>query len=381
MNKKEISEIKKLFKPDSAVITRICGCYVDGEKQIKCKTKEAFNSLSEEEAFKYYEIFKRSLSGTLGKNLLNLDFPYEQEAEGGTQEFLYRLRGSHLEDDTLIDELYNKIIDHYEYVSNYYIILIHAMYDIPGKASDNIEMFDASDEIYDYILCSICPVNLDKSGLSYHANDGRIGERSRDWLVAQPAKAFLFPCFNDRSSDIHSVLYYSKNPEDLSSSFLENVLGAVEPLTAESQKESFQTIITETLGEECSYEDIKNIHETLNEMIEEHKDLPEPLEIGKPEIRRIFEESGVANEQMELFDKNYDVTLGEQMPVVAMNIAETKKFSIQTPDVLIKVNPDRTDLIQTRVIDGRQCLVIAVDDHIQVNGLNVRTIKKEVPLV
>ena len=377
MNKKEISEIKKLFTPDSSVITRICGCYVDGEKQIKCQTKEAFHSLSEEEAFKYFEIFKRSMSGTLGKNLLNLDFPLEQEKEGGTQEFLFRLRNSRLEDDALLDEFFNKIIEHYEYVSNYYIIIIHALYDIPGKSTDGSEMFDASDEVFDYMLCSICPVNLDKSGLSYNANDGRIGERSRDWLVAQPAKAFLFPSFNDRRTDIHSVLYYSKNPEELSPSFIENVLGAAEPMTADSQKENFQTVITETLGEECSYEDIKNIHEALNEMIEEHKDQPEPLEISKREVRKILEESGVANEQMALFDESYDTTIGEHVPVLAMNIAETKKFSIQTPDVIIKVNPDRTDLIQTKVIDGRECLVIAVDDHIQVNGLNVRTIKKE----
>ncbi len=161
MNKKEISEIRKLFTPESSVITRICGCYIDGEKEIKCKTKEAFHSLSEEEAFKYFEIFKHSMSGTLGKNLLNLEFPLEQEMEGGTQEFLLKLRNSKLEDDGLLDEFYNKIIENYEYPSNYYVTLIHAVYDVPGKSTAGDEMFDASDEVYDYMLCSICPVNLE----------------------------------------------------------------------------------------------------------------------------------------------------------------------------------------------------------------------------
>lgn len=32
MTKQEISEIKKLFTPKNCSITRICGCYVDGEK-------------------------------------------------------------------------------------------------------------------------------------------------------------------------------------------------------------------------------------------------------------------------------------------------------------------------------------------------------------
>ena len=377
MNKKEISEIRKLFTPESSVITRICGCYIDGEKEIKCKTKEAFHSLSEEEAFKYFEIFKHSMSGTLGKNLLNLEFPLEQEMEGGTQEFLLKLRNSKLEDDGLLDEFYNKIIENYEYPANYYVTLIHAVYDVPGKSTAGDEMFDASDEVYDYMLCSICPVNLDKSGLSYHADDGRIGERTRDWLVAPPAKAFLFPAFNDRAADIHSLLYYSKNPEELQPGLIENVFGASEPMSADNQKETFHTIITETLGDECHYEVVKNIHETLNEMIEENKDEPEPLVITKNEIRHILEESGVPNEQMESFEKTYDSTAGVNTSMLASNIAEIKKFNIQTPDVIIKVNPDRTDLVQTRIIDGRQCLVIAVDDHIEVNGVNVRTIREQ----
>ena len=114
MNKKEIAEIKKQFTPANCAITRICGCYVDGEKNIKTKLKEAFLSLSEEEAFKYFEIFRKTLSGTLGKNLINMEFPLEQEQEGGAQEFLLRLRGSKLQDENLLDEFYNKVIESYD---------------------------------------------------------------------------------------------------------------------------------------------------------------------------------------------------------------------------------------------------------------------------
>nr|DAM33973.1 MAG TPA: protein of unknown function (DUF4317) [Caudoviricetes sp.] len=48
MNKKEIAEIKKQFTPVNCTITRICGCYVDAEKNKKTKIKEAFLSLPEE---------------------------------------------------------------------------------------------------------------------------------------------------------------------------------------------------------------------------------------------------------------------------------------------------------------------------------------------
>ena len=180
MNKKEISEIKKQFTPANCAITRIRGCYVDGEKNKKTEVKEAFLSLSEEEMFKYFEIFRKTLSGTLGKNLINMEFPLEQEKEGGNQHYLMKLRESKLKDDALTEAFFDKVIENYDYAENYYIILIHAVYDIPGKASDGQEMFDASDEIYDHILCSICPVNLTKAGLCYNAETNNIEDRIRD---------------------------------------------------------------------------------------------------------------------------------------------------------------------------------------------------------
>ena len=375
MNKKEVLEIRKQFTPANCAITRICGCYVDHEKTKKMESKEAFLSLPEEEAFKYFDIFKKTLSGTVGKNMLNLEFPLDAEMPGGTQEFLLKLRDSKLEDDMLLEEFYEKVIATYDYAENYYIVLIHAMYDIPGKSSDGFEMFDASDEVYEYLLMSICPVSLSKAGLSYNAEDNRIQDRIRDWIVDMPAKGFLFPAFNDRSTDLHSVLYYTKKSEDLQPELIDQLLGAKMPMSADTQKETFQMIIEDTLGEDGDYETVRNIHETLNDLIEEHKEEPEPLSLDKTEMKKIFEQSGVDAEKMENFDRNFEENAGEKASLLATNIAETRKFNIETPDVVIKVNPDRADLVETRIIDGRQCLVIPVDDHIEVNGISVRTIK------
>lgn len=375
MNKKEILEIRKQFTPANCAITRICGCYVDHEKTKKMESKEAFLSLPEEEAFKYFDIFKKTLSGTVGKNMLNLEFPLDAEMPGGTQEFLLKLRDSKLEDDMLLEEFYDKVIATYDYAENYYIVLIHAMYDIPGKSSDGLEMFDASDVVYEYLLMSICPVSLSKAGLSYNAEDNRIQDRIRDWIVDMPVKGFLFPAFNDRSTDLHSVLYYTKKSEDLQPEMIDQLLGAQMPMSADTQKETFQMIIEDTLGEDGDYETVRNIHETLNDLIEEHKEEPEPLSLDKTEMKKIFEQSGVDAEKMENFDRNFEENAGEKASLLATNIAETRKFNIETPDVVIKVNPDRADLVETRIIDGRQCLVIPVDDHIEVNGISVRTIK------
>ena len=377
MNKKEVLEIRKQFTPANCAITRIAGCYVDYEKNKKMESKSAFLSLPEEEAFKYFDIFKKTLSGTMGKNMLNMEFPIDQEMPVGTQEFLMKLKASKLEDDMLLEEFYDKVIATYEYAENYYIILIHAMYDVPGRSSDNMEMFDASDEVYEYLVCSICPVSLSKAGLSYNAESNCIQDRIRDWVVDMPDKGFLFPAFNDRSTDIHGVLYYTKKSEDLQPELIEQLLGARMPMSANTQKETFQMLIEDTLGEDGDYETIRNIHDTLNDMIEEHKEEPEPLQLDKTDVRKVFEKSGVSSEKMECFDQNYEETAGEKTSLLATNITETKKFQIETPDIVIKVNPERADLIETRVIDGRQCLVIAVDDHIEVNGVNVRTLKRK----
>lgn len=376
MNKKEILEIRKQFTPDNCTISRICGCYVDGEKNIKMEHKDAFGSLPEEEAFKYFDLFKRTLSGTLGKNMMNMEFPLASEQEGGTQDFLLRLRDSHLEDDILLEEFYRKVIESYHYDMNYYIILIHAVYDIPGKSSDNLEMFDASDNVFDYILCSICPVNLSKAGLYYNMEKNSMEDRIRDWIVAPPANGFLFPAFNDRNTDLHAILYYSKNSDDISQNLIDQLLGCTPPLPASSQKETFQSIIEESLGDDCGYEVVRNLHENLNEMAEVNKDNPEPLTLSKHDVRCILEDSKIPEEKIQVFEKEFDETVPKDAPILVSNIVNTRQFQIETPDVVIRVKPERMDLVETRIIDGRSCLVIPVDEHIEINGMTVSTAKE-----
>ena len=374
MNKKEVTEIKKQLTPNNCAITRICGCYVDGEKEKKASFKDAYLSLPEEEMFKYFDIFRKSLSGNIGKNLLNMEFPLHTEEEGGSQEALLKLRDSRLTDEHLLEEFYTRVIDSYNYGENYLILLIHSVYDIPGKSSDGSEMFDASDEVYDYIQCAICPVKLSKPALSYHADENSFHERIRDWVVEMPEAGFLFPAFNERSTDIHSLLYYSKNAESLENGLTDNLLGCVPPLTAGSQKETFNLLIEETLGEDCSYDVVKNIHENLNELLEQHADSPDPLELDKAEVKYLFAKSGVETEKLETFDKQFDAAAGENTTLLATNVASSKKFEIKTAEITIQVSPEFADLIETKVIDGRTCLIIGVDDHVEINGVSAKTV-------
>ena len=383
MTKQDISEIKKLLTPKNCSITRICGCYVDGEKNKKTQFKQAFLALPEEEMFKYFEILRKNLSGTLGKNLLNLEFPlsaeWTEDMAGAAEPsalnahgLLMQLRDSKLKDDALLEQYFDRIIENYEYVGNYLILVVHDVYDVPGKTTDGIDMEDASDEIYEYILSCICPVELSKPGLSYNPEENAFQNRVRDWVVSLPDTGFLFPAFNDRGADIHSMLYYSKNPEELQEGFVNQLFGCPLPLSAGDQKETFQTLIQDTLGEDCSIEMVKDIHERFTELAQEHKEAPEPLALDKSQVKTILADSGVANEKLTEFDRHYDETAGESTSLLMNNIVDTRSFEVKTPDIVIKVKPERTDLIETRKIDGREYLVIELDGGVVVNGITVR---------
>ena len=353
MNKKEISEIKRQFTGERCAITRITGCYVDGNKEKKLIFKEAFLSLPEEEIFKYFELFKKTLSGTLGKNLLNMEFPLSQELEGGTQDFLLKLKETRLKNDAMLELFYDRVIASYDYGENYLILLIHGAYDIPGRASDNLEMEDASTDVYDYLLCSICPVKLSKAGLCYDAEHNAITDRIRDWIVEMPSLGFLFPAFNDRNTDLHSLLYYTRNPEQLDIHLMDEVLGCTIPLTAKDQKETFNAIVEETFGSDCDFETVRSLHEHLTEMVEEKKEDPAPLALDKTEVKKLLSQCGADTEKLTEFEEKFDGSVGEKNAFLASNVTNLRKFEVKTPDVVIQVNPERADLVETREIDGR----------------------------
>ena len=376
MIKAEVLEIRKQFTPDRCTIDTIAACYVDYEKNKKLIYREAFQTLPEEETYKYFDIFQHTLSGTTGKNLLDLAFPFEEEQVGGAQEFLLTLRNSALTDDALLEQLYDRIIASYVNPENYLIVLAHAAYDIPGVGTDKIAMEDASDDVYDFILCSICPVVLSKGGLTFNEKKNTVEARNRDWIVEAPVKGFLFPAFNDRNTDIHSALYYTKKADDVQAEFVGEVFGAAAPMSASDQRDTFDALITDTVGEDADLETVKSIHDNLQELIEEHREDKEPLTLEKADVKRLFKKSGVSDARLKTFDENFVKSAGdEDYPLLASNLLHGKKFGIETPDVEIKVKPERTDLVRAQTINKRQCLVVEVNGSVEVNGVPVKILQ------
>ena len=371
MNKKEIAEIKRQLTPDRCAVTRICGCYIDGEKNRKAQFKEAFLSLPEEEAFKYFDIFRKTLSGSIGKNLLNMEFPLDSEFTGGAQEFLRLLRDSRLEDDALLGQFYDKVVESYDCGENYLILLIHGVYDIPGKTSDGLELFDGSEEVYEYLLGCVCPVKLSKPGLSYDDEAAAFHERVRDWIVEMPSLGFLFPAFNDRQADLHSILYYTSKPQDLKERLVDGLLGCQPPLSCPDQKEAFGQLVEDTLGDGCSYEVARNIQENLAELIAERSDEPQPPTLEKEDIRDLLQRSGAQEEELAELDQKYTQAAGDDAVFCAANLADLRKFEVKTPNITVQVKPEYAALVETRQIDGRPCLVVPLDGQVTVNGLKI----------
>lgn len=372
MTRKELNEIKSQYTLEDCGILRLCGCYVDGERNKITQFNENFLNLPEEEKHKYFDIFKKTLSGTPGKNLVDMKFNVDAYADEGARTFLMNLRDSGLKDDRLLDEFYDRIINNYSYVGNYLILLINQVYDIPAVTTDNIEMDDASDEVYSYILCSICHVNLSKPGLGYDEEDNNFHDKKQNHMVDVPDVGFLFPAYNKRSADEDMTLFYTKDVSEFEDGLIDCLLDCAVPLPAKQQKETFTSLVNEALGEEADLEIVKNIHENLEQIIEEKKqESPAPVMLDKTEMKDLLEKSGVKEERLENFEEHFEMAAGEHGKLVASNVSSGKKFEVKTPDVVIKINSDKTDIVSTQVIDGRQCLVIQIDERLEVNGISV----------
>ena len=376
MNKKEVNELRRRFRKEKSTIRKMCGCYVNGDGERITSFRETFAMLSEEEQDKYFEIFKKGMSGSFGHNLFCTEFGEALDAEGNPcenlQELFLKLRDSELEDDAILDEFYERVIAAYGYRDNYLILLAHDSYDVPQRTSDGYEMEDASEDVYSYVLCLLCPVNLTDYDICYDAQSHSFRNTNRRWKLEQPMHAMLFPMFTDRMSDITGTLFYSKDAKEIRTDMLASLIGSITPISARGQREIFGAIVEETLGGKCEYDDVRNIQDILSDRIEECKDAPEPLTFSKAELSELLSDSGVSEESMQRFDMVYDSVLPQERPLQATNIIDTKKMEVKLEGIKITAKPERARLVTTRRIDGRNCLVIPIDDEeVFVNGIAI----------
>lgn len=411
MNKRDVLELRRRFKKESCTITRLAGCYVDGYKNKVLAFNENFLNLPEDEFYKFMEIAKKTLGGTIGNNILELEFPNEEEEAGGKQQFFMGLRSSELKNDELLDRLYDLIIENYQHDGNFLIMVFHDSYDIMSRTSDNLKL-DESVEVYEYLLVSVCPVELSKPGLGYREDENRIGARIRDWVVGAPDTGFLFPAFNDHSADIHRVDYFVKDPKDSHAEFVETVLGCGAKRTATEQKKTFSAIVKRAYGnnEETANEVLMDIQESMNNRVQMMEadatasPLSAPIILNETVIDEILEENEVPAEPARLIKEICKEEFADEEPMLE-NLIDHKALEISLrdkkerelvkevaslrekliesgvssedvdgengqADIVLKLSPGKVDLIREQIIDNQKYVLIPINDEesMTVNG-------------
>ncbi|HEX2985715.1 MAG TPA: DUF4317 domain-containing protein [Caproiciproducens sp.] len=372
MNEKEISEIRRRFRPDKSNITRIRGCYVNDQREIVSEFSQSLALMPQEESEELLALLKKTLSGTIGKNLVGIEFSTQQVLEGEEHKLLMGLRDSSLEDNAAVQEFYGRVIQTLNMEGNYLILLAYDKYDVPYYAKDG-EKQDDSSEVFSYFLCSVCPVKLTKPALGYFVSENEFRNITADWAVLPPELGFMFPAFDNRSANIYNAVYYSRDITENHKEFVDTVFKSEIPMPAAAQKEIFQSILGDTVADDCSFEVIQTVHEQLSEMIEEHKTNKEenPLVISKKTVKGILESCGVSEPRVTAFEEKYDTEFGADAEINPQNIIDTKQLEMRTPDVIIHVNPERSDLVETRTIDGAKYILIRADESVEVNGVNI----------
>ena len=379
MNDKEISEIRRHLRRDRSNITALYGCYVNDNKEIITEFRQSTGIMPENESDKYFALLRRTLSGAIGKNLIDITFKTSQVADSPEHKLLMDLRESKCNDEEKRQEFYKKIIDTVVMEGNYLILLGCDSYDVPFKSKDDSFQKDQSEETYTYILCTICPVKETKANLHYVPEEKLFHDGAMNQMVSAPALGFLFPAFDDRSTNIYNALYYTHDIKNSQDALIEAIFNTPVPKPAAEQKKSFEALLTTSLGDECSLDVVQTVHDQLCQRIELHKEskVPEPLMISKEDVKEVLTSCGVSEEHVAKFSVDYDEVFGFEADLHPKNIIDDKHFELKTPDVVIKVDPTRIDLLETRVIGGVKYIIICADEYVEVNGVSINISEKE----
>lgn len=387
MNQRDFSELRRRLNPDKRNQSVIRGCYVSHDGQVISTFALPVYGMAQEEVEKYMAIFKKTLSGTANQNLLPVEFTVRQTMEGEEHKLLMDLRGTALKDDMAVNEFYGKVIGYIralreqevqsveadQNACNYLILLTYDSYDVPYKDGNDEADADRSSDVFSYILCAVCPVKPTKPALGYFAAEGEFHNKPSDWMVAMPELGFLFPTFEERSANIYNAMFYTRDSGNLHDEFMKVIFGAEPQMPASTQKETFQAVLQESLQEECSLDVMQAVHETVSSMIEERKadKHAEPLRLTRQDVKDVLESSGVSQEKMDAFDQQYTQAFGAYTELPAVNMVTPRSFKVNTPSVTINVDPAHSDLIETRIIDGRRYILVLADGDVAVNGVNV----------
>ena len=378
MTEKEIGELRRRLRPDRTAITAVRGCYVSESREILTTFRQSLGLCGEEDKETYLKLLKKTLSGTVDKNLIDIPFRTAQVADSDEHRLLMALRDSELGDEETLNTFYQKVISSLAIEGNYLILLAFERYDVPFKAKDGAALEDGN-EVYSYVLSAVCPVKPTKAQLSYRAEEKDFHIRDAGWAAGMPELGFLFPAFDGRRTNIYDVLYYTKSTADNHPELIDALFRVDAPKPADEQKASFQSVLAGALEEECSLNVVQRIHDELAQRIEVHKEThsDDALIVSRDDVRAVLEDCGVSEQHLAAFNVQFDKEFGQDTLLSPRNLIAPKKFEVKMPDVVVHVAPDRRELVETRVLGGVPYLLIRADEGVEVNGVGIEIGEKK----
>ena len=359
MNKKEISELSRRFKLEKANISKIYGCYVNSNKEVISYLDESIALMPQEEAEQYLAFLKKVLSGAPGRNLTDIVFSTEQVSNSDEHRLLMALRDDHADARKAFFQAVIENLDMGD--SNYLILCANDAYDVPRRNRSDGE----SDQVFRYFVCAICPVKDGKLELGYYSGENEFHNCLARQIVGAPELGFLFPAFDNRSTNIYNALFYSRKPDEIHYEFIEGVFRVDLAMTPAEQREAFESILDEAV--ECRIDVVRAVNEQLKAKVDEAE---ESISVSCADLSAILADSGATEEQLKTFKEAYNDRFG-QTTLNPENIVDIRHFEMKAGEIKISVSPDQSFLVETREIDGKKYIMIPAAE-VELNGLPVK---------
>lgn len=372
MNEKEVAEIRRRFNPQKTNIIGVHGCYVNENREIVAEFNQPLAALTQDETESMLALLKKLLSGGLDRNLIDIEFSNEQVLGGEEHKRLLKLRDSALCDEPELKALFSDIIETVRVEGAYLILAAADNYDVFTYREDGKKDEDST-ELFKYFLCGVFPVKMTKPQLSFAAFDNTFKNIVANSVITAPLLGFMFPAFDDRAANIYNALFYTKDSAANNSEIIDRLFKAEPPMPAAEQRETFNSLLNGVTNDENNLEIIKNIQDEIGGMITEHKESRErePLAVSRDDICDILRSADMSDEKIETFKAWFDESFGEKARLNPQNLVETKRLELTGADISIKINPERSELVETRVIDGVKYILIRADEEIEVNGVPI----------
>ena len=370
MNEKELREIKRRFRPDKSNIPNIVGCFINSSGQIISRFNQSILLAESDESEELLSVMKKTLSGSLGTNLNDIEFSTRDVLEGEEHKLLTTLRDSHLKDEAALSSFYEKIAESVHMESNYVVLLANDIYDVYTKENDEES---GSSTTFSYVVCSICPLKDSDAGLFFRESDKLFHSVSANAILTRPVLGFMFPTFDDRMANIYHALYYTKDISSANPEFVSRIFGKEAPMPPKVQKSAFSYCVSTALGDECSFDVVKSVSAQIAEMVEEHKEMkiPEPLTLTKATVKTLLSNCGVEEKTLDKVGEKMDESYGQNAELMPKNVVTTTRLDIAMPDIKVSVKKDKMHLVSTQIIDGKKYVMIEATEGVEVNGIPI----------